>query len=318
MYTDRREAGRSLGYVTCSATALIVGSIALGACGLPNRYLIHPHDPPPRIITWSAEFSRDQILVHVEGARPPGPGPFPTILVHPDGGNAAEAMHGVIWDLAARGYVALAADYRRLIGGQYRRNLFAWRSAADVTMIVDVTREYPEADQNRIGLLGFSQGGVYSLLIAAHAPDRIKAVVSYYPVTDFPHWFDLERSNPLQRLTDGVVRWYFRCQSGAASDAEFEEMLRQASPYYAAESIRAPALLVHGELDTTAPVEESQRMAERLAAAGQTVKLLVIPGGTHVFNFRQPEQATVAWDATIAWLDRYLRRDGAVPARSLP
>jgi dipeptidyl aminopeptidase/acylaminoacyl peptidase len=115
-----------------------------------------------------------------------------------------------------------------------------------------------------------------------------------------------------------VVRWYFRRESGAASDAEFEDMLRQASPYYAAEFIHAPVLLVHGERDTTASVEESQRMAERLAAAGQTVKLLVVPGGTHIFNFRQPEQAAVAWDATVAWLDRYLRQEGADPAGSLP
>jgi dipeptidyl aminopeptidase/acylaminoacyl peptidase len=304
--------------VTYLSTALVVALIALGACGLPNHHLVHPHEPPWQIITWSADFGRDQLLVHVEGARPPGPGPFPTVLVHPEGGKTAADMHGVIWDLAARGYVALAADYQRLIGGQYRRSLFAWRSAADVTMIVDVTRAYPEADQNRIGVLGFSQGGVYSLLMAAHAPDRIKAVVSYYPVTDFPHWFALERPDPLRRWAHGVVRWYFRRESGAASDAKFEEMLRQASPYYAAESIRAPVLLVHGERDTTASVEESQRMAERLAAAGQTVKLLVVPGGTHIFNFRQPEQAAVAWDATVAWLKRYLRQEGADPAGWLP
>lgn len=304
--------------MTYSSTALVVGLIALGACGPPNHYLVHPHEPPRQIITWSAAFGRDQLVVHVEGARPPGPGPFPTVLVHPEGGKTAADMHGVIWDLAARGYVALAADYRRLIGGQYRRNLFAWRSAADVTMIVDVTRAYPEVDKNRIGVLGFSQGGVYSLLIAAHAPDRIKAVVSYYPVTDFPNWFALERPDLLRRWAFCVVRWYFRRESGAASGAEFEEMLRQASPYYAAESIHAPVLLVHGDRDTTAPVEESQRMAERLAAAGQTVNLLVVPGGTHIFNFRQPEQAAVAWDATVAWLDQYLRPEGGDPARSLP
>ncbi len=219
-------------------------------------------------------------------------------------------MHGVIWDLAARGYLALAADYQRLIDGAYRRSLFAWRSPADATVIVDVTRAYPEADQNRIGVLGFSQGGVYSLLIAAHAPDRIRAVVSYYPVTDFPHWFARERPDPLQRWACGVVRWYFRRESGATTDAEFDEMLHQASPYYMAESIHAPVLLVHGEKDTTAPVEESQRMADRLAAGGTTAELLLIPDAVHIFNFRQPDQAAVAWQATVAWFDRNLRQEG--------
>ena len=49
---------------------------------------------------------------------------------------------------------------------------------------------------------------------------------------------------------------------------------------------------------------------ERLESYGDTTKLLVLPGGKRLFNFRQPEQATVAWDATLAWLDRYLRGRG--------
>lgn len=48
-------------------------------------------------------------------------------------------------------------------------------------------------------------------------------------------------------------------------------------------------------------------MAERPTAAGDTVQLPVVPGAERLFNFRQPQQAGLAWDATLAWLDRYLR-----------
>jgi len=49
-------------------------------------------------------------------------------------------------------------------------------------------------------------------------------------------------------------------------------------------------------------------MAEQLKATGNTTtQLLVVPGGTRLFNFHQPQQATVAWDATLQWLDRYLK-----------
>jgi len=47
-------------------------------------------------------------------------------------------------------------------------------------------------------------------------------------------------------------------------------------------------------------------MAERLKASGATTEVLVVPGGERLFNFRQPQQATQAWQATLAWLDRYL------------
>jgi dienelactone hydrolase len=278
----------------------------LGGCAATNHYLTYPREAPPQVVVWSADFARDQLLVHVEGARPPGPGPFPTILVHPEEDETASAMHGVIWDLALHGYVAIAFDYQRWLDGKYRRTLYAWRSAADVMLPIDVTRAYPEADQDRIGALGFSEGAVLSLLMAAHDPDRIKAVVAYYPITDFPHWYAGDGRGLSARFLFDLARWQLRVDSGAPNDSEFEKGLRLASPYYMAEYIRAPVLLVHGADDTLAPPEESERMAERLTASGGTVQLLVVPGAGRLFNFRQSPQAALAWDASLAWLDRYL------------
>lgn len=288
-------------------TAFAISMALLAGCAQTNHHLIHPREAPPQVIVWSADFARDEIQLHIEGARPPGVGPFPTVLVHPEEDETAADMHGVIWDLAARGYVAIAADYHRRIEGEYRRNLFAWRSSADLTLVIDVTRAYPEVDQNRIGVLGFSEGAVVSLLMAAHDPDRIKAVVAYYPITDFPRWYAGERSDLMPRLLFGLARWQLRVDAGAPSDSEFDKMLRLASPVYMAEYVRAPVLLVHGAQDTLAPPEESERMAELLTASGDTTKLLLVPGGERLFNFRQPQQAALAWDATLEWLDRYLR-----------
>ena len=73
-----------------------------------------------------------------------------------------------------------------------------------------------------------------------------------------------------------------------------------------AEYVRAPVLFVHGAEDTLLPVEESERMAERVKASGGTAEVMVVPGAGRLFNFRQPQQATDAWQATLAWLDRYL------------
>jgi dipeptidyl aminopeptidase/acylaminoacyl peptidase len=73
-----------------------------------------------------------------------------------------------------------------------------------------------------------------------------------------------------------------------------------------AEFVRAPVLFVHGAEDTLLPVEESERMAERLKASGDTTEVLVVQDAGRLFNFRQPQQATQAWQATLAWLARYL------------
>ncbi len=290
-----------------AAAVVVLALPLLGGCPRIDHYVIHPRGAAPGVTTWSGDFGRDQLEMHVEGARPAGPGPFPTVLVHPEEDETAADMRGVISDLASHGYVAIAADYRRWIRGKWRRNSFAWRSTGDLMLVIDATRAYPEADQRRIGALGFSEGAVVSLLMAAHDPDRIKAVVAYYPITDFPRWYAGKRTGLMSRFLFRLARWQLRVDSGAKSEDDFQTMLRLASPVYMAEFVRAPVLLVHGGEDTLALPEESERMAERLAASGDTAKVMIVPGGKRLFNFRDPEQAKVAWDATLAWFDRRLR-----------
>ena len=104
-----------------------------------------------------------------------------------------------------------------------------------------------------------------------------------------------------------LAKWQLRDESGTSNDADLQSALRLASPVYMAEFIRAPVLFVHGADDTLLPVEESERMAERLKASGGTTEVLVVPDAGRLFNFRQSRQATQAWQATLAWLDRHLR-----------
>jgi len=281
--------------------------ILLMGCPRTNHYLIHPRKPAPEVTLWSADFARGDLKMHIEGARPPGVGPFPTVLVFPEEERTASDMHGVIWDLAARGYVAIAADYERRIEGKYRRSMFAWQTSGDLTLILDTMRAYPEVDQNRIGALGFSEGAVVSLLMAAHDPDRIKAVVAYYPITDFQHWYSGKRSGLFSRGLFALARWQLRVESRASNDDEFQSALWLASPISMAEYVRAPVLFVHGARDTLLPPEESERMAERLKANGGVTEVLLVPDAGRLFNFRQRQEATKAWQATLAWFDRYLR-----------
>jgi dienelactone hydrolase len=283
----------------------LFGSIALLTSCMHHR-LIYPEVAPREITTWAEDVDRGSLRMHLEWACPGGPGPFPSVLVHPAAGRTAIDMRGVLWDLASRGYLAVAADYRRMLRGKYRRSLFPWRETSDVTAAINVVRVDRRVDATRLATVGFSQGGVFSLLIAAHAPE-VRAVVAYYPVTDFRQWLDQPRPGPLRRFVYRMIRRHFRRESGARDEREFEDFLREASPFQKAELIRAPTLLVHGRDDTTAPLAESVRLADRLAELGRDVRLLVIDGAGHVFNFKDADQAREAWDATLDWLDRHLR-----------
>ncbi|MBI1864482.1 MAG: alpha/beta fold hydrolase [Nitrospirae bacterium] len=284
---------------------LVVITGGLVSCQLPNRYLMYPQEVPPRVQAWAEDVDTGALRLHLEWARPAGAGPFPTVLVHPDGSATAADMRGVIWDLASRGYLAVAADYRRLREGTYRRTLLPWCNDADVTQVLEVLRTQPLVDPQRLAALGFSQGGIFSLLIAAHAPD-IKAVVAYYPVTDFPQWLAAPRANLMKRFVFHMIREYFRREAESCTEEPWQTVLQKASPLYQAERIQAPVLLLHGDEDGAAPVDESRRLAARLSALGRDVELVVIAGGRHVFNFKHPAQAQYAWQVALQWLARHL------------
>jgi dienelactone hydrolase len=235
--------------------------------------------------------------------------PLPAVIVHPEAGYRAADMRGVLNDLAEAGYLAVAADYQRRKGNRWRQSLFPWQDPADPMRAIDRVRAHPGVDPQRIGLLGFSQGGVLSLLIAAY-DGGAAAVVAYYPVTDFEGWLEAAGAGPGRRLVFRLIRIGFRRASGAHSDADLQVLLRRASPLWQARSIRAPVLLVHGDRDGSAGIEESRRLAQRLSELKRPVKLLVIHGGGHVFNFRDRRQAGLAWQATLNFLDRHLQSTG--------
>ena len=270
-----------------------------------NHYVVHPKSVPPSVEAWDQEVQHGALRIHLQWAAPAGrPGPLPAILVHPEAGKTSSDMKGVIRDLASRGYLAAAVDYTRLINGRWQRTLFPFRVEGDLTKALETLQADPRADHSRIALMGFSQGGVFSLIMAGYAPGA-KAVVAYYPVTDFELWLDDPSYSRGRRWIFGFIRRHFYKQSGARSEEEFREIVGHASPLKHADRISCPVLLVHGLEDTTAPVAESRRMAEALRARKVDVTLLEVEGAGHVFNFldKSAPQARAAWADTVTWLD---------------
>ena len=282
------------------AFPLAVSALTLSSC--MNHYLIHDRQPPPRVETRSEVVERDGLRMRLEWAVPGGTDSGPAVLVHPEAGHPARQMRGVLHSLAERGYVAMAADYRRTDG---RGKLFAWQEPEDVRAALDHLAAHPRVEAERIGGMGYSQGGVYSLLIAAET-GRLAAVVAYYPVTDFDHWLnETERKGP-KKLVFNLIRRHFRQRSGAATDEEFSTFLDRASALPKVDRIDVPVLLIHGEADPSAGIEESRRLAAALAERDRVVRLVEVPDAGHVFNFQNRERAQMAWEAATDWLDTHL------------
>lgn len=292
--------------------------LPLATTGCLRHHLIHPHRLPQDVTSREQSEVVGNLRVHVEWAGPPGPGPLPTVIVHPEAGKTAREMRGVIWDLATRGWLAVAVDYARRDedGGDFDETLMPWRSPGDPLAAIDLVLQDPRVDRQRLALLGFSQGGVFSLSIATQGDElasrsaSVRALVAYYPVTDFELWLSHPTGNPIRRFIWRRIRSYFYARSGAADEPQFLEILRHASAVQNAERIVCPVLLIHGKNDRSASITESRRLRDRLAALGKPVELLEVPGEGHVFNFKHRAPATAAWERTIAFLDENVNGGG--------
>jgi pimeloyl-ACP methyl ester carboxylesterase len=200
-------------------------------------------------------------------------------------GPVAVLIHGGFWkaqydltlmdalahDLAGRGWAAWNIEYRRLgNGGGVPATL------EDVSAAIDLLDTLP-VDRSRVVTIGHSAGGH----LAAWAATRENPRVAVTGVVSQAGVLDLARAAELN-LSDGVVKRFLG-----------EQPLSLASPLERL-PLGVPALLTHGGLDDTVPVEISERFAR---ASGAT--LLVEPDADH-FGHLDPDNAL--WKAVLGWL----------------
>jgi carboxymethylenebutenolidase len=242
--------------------------------------------PADRVRASEVEFTGSEDAVparlYLPGARPPRPA---LLVLHTANGPGAN-VEAVARALAAEGYVALAPDLFNLhdfgADGRTDHPLIL----GDLDAALEYLARHPAVDARRVGAVGFSFGGRLAVLLAARQPERIRAVVSYYAVSDH--------------------RALGRPVGGRAARA------RPLADHVS--TIRAPVLLQHGEADRNVPVEQSRLLHRALVGAGKTAELATYPAADHLFDFTlgpearpHPEAARQAWRRTLDFLRRHLR-----------
>ncbi|MEA3058782.1 MAG: hypothetical protein QOE50_194, partial [Sphingomonadales bacterium] len=196
-------------------------------------------------------------------------------VVLPHGGPASRDHWGFDWlaqYLAARGYAVLQPEYRGSAGygdAWLLQNGFkSWRtSIGDITASARWLASQGIADPNRLAVVGWSYGGYAALQSAVVEPSLFKAVVAIAPVTDL----DMLKQEATDYTNAQVVADYIGSGPNIA----------EGSPLRHAAAIKDPVLLVHGDMDWTVRVAESDKMDAALAAAGNDVNFLRFKGLDH-------------------------------------
>lgn len=196
-------------------------------------------------------------------------------IVLPHGGPSARDEWGFDWlaqFLAARGYAVIQPNYRGSAGygeqWEGANGFKEWEKAiADISASARYLTAQGIADPKRLAILGWSYGGYAALQSAAVEPDLYKAAVAIAPVTDLSLLKRQAENFTSRRIVQDFV--------GSGTH------ILHGSPAKRASSIKAPVLLVHGDLDANVHIRHSEAMVSALNGAGKSAELIRFKGLDH-------------------------------------
>jgi acetyl esterase/lipase len=214
----------------------------------------------------------------------------------------------LMYHLASRGWVCVAINYRLSPKGTWPDHL------VDCKLAIKWVREHIAefgGDPDYVVVTGGSAGGHLTAMVGLTANDpefqpgfetvdtHVRAMVPFYGVFDWRDRYGLRgRRDPLRRLLERYVVKRTR--------DDVPEVFDNASPLSHLRADAPPALVVHGTLDTLAPVEEAREFVRLLREASDApVAYAELRGAHHAFEIFHSirELHTVAGvDQFLAWL----------------
>ncbi len=246
--------------------------------------------------------SRDGTEIHGLMVKPPDYRPgqrYPTILrIH--GGPVWQYYNdfgNFDWQvLAAHGYVVVGANPRGSSGRGEKFSGAIWaawgqKDGEDVLAAVDHLVARGIADPNRLGVGGWSYGGILTNQVIAR-DKRFKAAVS-----------GAGQSNAFTGYgTDQYVKEY-EAELGQPWAAP-EVYMRVSYPFFNAHRIVTPTLFLCGDQDWNVPLINSEQMYQALRSLGRETQLVIYPGEAH--DIKRPSFVRDRLERYLAWYGKYL------------
>ena len=194
--------------------------------------------------------------------------------------------------LLLSGYAIFDNPTMPIIGpGETANDTYVEQLIASAQAAIDKVVEMGVADRDRIGVGGHSYGGFMTANLLAHS--RL-----------FRAGF--AESGAYNR---SLTPWGF--QSERRSFWEAPDIYTKMSPFWYADKIKDPILLMHGEMDDntgTFPIN-SERLYAALKGHGATVRLVMLPNEAHGYAARETLLHVIA--ERLNWFDKYVKNAGA-------
>jgi dipeptidyl aminopeptidase/acylaminoacyl peptidase len=203
--------------------------------------------------------------------------------------------------LASRGYAVLQPQYRGSDGYGIKfafagRRQWGRRMQDDVSDGVKHLIANGTVDANRVCIAGWSYGGYAALAGATLTPELYRCVIAGAGPSDLVEMLIWSRRYAGGK--EGSIRYWRRHIGDPTAD---KASIDAVSPAKLADRVRAPILLIHGELDNVVPIKQSEIMADALKAAGKPYEFTRLANENHNITFQSTRIKTLqAMDAFLA------------------
>ncbi len=207
------------------------------------------------------------------------------LLVYVHGGvhgDVESSSAHIIRELVVQGYVVAAPDYRGSTG--YGRDFYEAIDYGDKEVVdVNKTRDYlvenySFVDKDRVGILGWSHGGMITLLDIFANPDEYKVAYAGVPVSDLVARMGYK--------TEGYRDLFAADYHIGKSAYENVQEYRRRSPVWNVQKLKTPLLIHTNTNDEDVNVLEVEQLIRALKAENKKFEYQIyenIEGG-HIFD----------------------------------
>ena len=243
---------------------------------------------------------------------------LPAILrIHGGPASQYSTAFNLEWQLlAAYGYAVVSANPRGSTGygTAFSRAIWAdWgnKDFEDVMAAVDAVVAKGVADPNRLGVGGWSYGGMLTDHVITKTT-RFKAAVTGASIANILAGYGTDHYQAHYEIELGLP-W-----------KERERWLAVSAPFFDVEKVTTPTLVMCGQLDMNVPLINSEQLYQALRRVGKAeTELVIYPNQWH--GIRTPSYQKDRLERYLAWYDRFLRpgvvtaaREGAGPDGGKP
>ncbi|MCP4537180.1 MAG: prolyl oligopeptidase family serine peptidase [Chloroflexi bacterium] len=207
-----------------------------------------------------------------------------------------ERLYYPLQQWAAKGALILQPNYRGSAGygAAFRalnvRNL-GTGDYEDVISGVDALIECGWVDAERVGAMGWSQGGYISAFITTYS-ERFKAVSVGAGIASWYTYYVNTDIHPFTRQYLEAMPW---------NDAE---IYQKTAPITYVNQAQTPTLIQHGEFDRRVPIANAYELYQGLQDVGVEVKLVVYKGMPH--GITKPRLNRQVVQENLDWFNRWI------------